>query len=253
MRGLATIIVIVFLFTGCVDRTAATANSSFSVLVFSKTAAFRHASIPTATALIQKLGQENGFQVETTEDAAVFTPQNLSRYQVVIFALTTGDVLNDTQQTAFEGFIRSGGGYAGIHSASDTEYSWPWYGRLVGAYFKNHPPGLQGSFLRSESNHPSMQLVPSSGWRFSDEIYNFRTNPRGQFRILANVDESTYQGGSMGDHPISWCHEFEGGRSWYTGLGHSEALYTDPVFQQIILGGILYAAQRTDFKCNQSQ
>lgn len=251
MRILAGLIVLVFALTGCLSPSAAAANSSFSVLVFSKTAAFRHGSIPTAIALIQKLGQENGFQAEVTEDAAVFTPQNLSRYQVVVFALTTGDVLNSTQQTAFEGFIRSGGGYVGIHSASDTEYDWPWYGRLMGAYFKNHPPGLQSSVLRSESNHPSMQLVPPGGWRFSDEIYNFRTNPRGQLGILATVDESTYQGGSMGDHPIAWCHEFEGGRSWYTGLGHSAASYADPVFRQIILGGILYAANRVEFKCNQ--
>lgn len=251
MRHIIALVVFVFALTGCVDRTADT-GSSLNVLVFSKTVGYRHTSIPTATALIQKLGQQHGFQVDTTEDATAFTTQNLSRYQVVVFALTTGDVLNDVQQTAFEGFIRSGGGFVGVHSASDTEYDWPWYGRLVGAYFKDHPPGLQGSLLRSESNHPSMQLVPSSGWRFIDEIYNFKTNPRGQLHILANVDESTYDGGSMGDHPISWCHEFEGGRSWYMGLGHSEALYSDPVFQQMILGGILYASGRTDFKCNQS-
>lgn len=236
-------------FTSCMGKTQ-NHVPAFKVLVFSKTTAFRHGSIPAAIDLIQKLGKENNFQVDVTEDAPTFNRQNLSNYRVVVFALTSGDVLNEDQQTAFEEFIRSRGGYVGIHSASDSEYDWLWYGRLVGAYFKDHPTGLQNSVLREESNHPSMQLVPKEGWKFTDEIYNFRTNPRGRVQVIATVDESTYQGGSMGDHPIVWCHEYEGGKAWYTGLGHTVEIYSDPIFQQVIYGGITYAAGQDAFICN---
>lgn len=132
----------------------------FSALVFSKTAAFRHGSIPAGIAAIQELGEENGFEVTATEDAGAFTAENLAQYDVVIWLSTTGDVLNDQQQAAFEDYIQNGGGYAGIHAASDTEYQWPWYGELVGAYFASHP-GHADSDRRRRGPGPPLDPPPA--------------------------------------------------------------------------------------------
>ncbi|GLW09376.1 hypothetical protein Misp01_45050 [Microtetraspora sp. NBRC 13810] len=221
----------------------AQAAPDFSVLIFSKTAGFRHDSIPAGITAIQQLAEANNFTVEATEDAAQFNATNLARFKAVIWLSTTADVLNATQQTAFENYIRAGGGYVGVHAAADTEYDWPWYGGLVGAYFAGHP-AIQNATVRiADPNHPSNAGLPAA-WNRSDEWYNYRTNPRSQAHVLATLDESTYSGGTMGaDHPITWCRPYEGGRSWYTGLGHTAASYTEANFRTHLLGGIRYAAQ----------
>jgi type 1 glutamine amidotransferase len=218
---------------------------SYKVLVFSKTTGFRHASIPDGIEAIKELGSENHFSVDATEDASAFTQDNLRQYKAVIFLSTTGVVLNDAQRQAMENYIHGGGGFVGIHAASDTEYSWPWYGKLVGAWFSNHPPGTHPATVRLEdADDPSTSSLPLT-WTRTDEWYNFRTNPRDSgVHVLATLDESTYAGGTMhGDHPISWRHEFDGGRSWYTAMGHTKESYHDPLFLFHLLGGIEYAAQ----------
>ncbi|CAN7428359.1 ThuA domain-containing protein [Pseudoxanthomonas sp. LjRoot143] len=213
------------------------------VLVFSKTAKFRHESIPVAVATLQRLAAAEGMPVDATEDADVFTAANLARYRVVVFASTTGDVLDEAQQAAMEGFVRGGGGFVGVHAAADTEYDWPWYGRLVGAYFKNHPPGLQSTQVQPE--HDGQPV--GARWPITDELYNYRTNPRAQVRVIATVDEREYEGGQMGDdHPIAWCHAFDGGRSWYTGLGHEAKVYGDANVTAQLARGLRYAAGRSD-------
>jgi type 1 glutamine amidotransferase len=226
-------------------------DTTFAVLVFHKTTGYRHDSIVDTLQLITRLGHENGFGVEITADASRFTPEILRTYAAVVFAHTTGDVLNDMQQSAFESYIRSGGGFVGIHAAADAEYDWPWYGQLVGAYFKNHPQ-VQAAILKVEdASHPSTQTLPYPTWTVTDEWYNFRSNPRGQVKVLLTLNENSYQGGEMGsDHPIAWCQEYQEGRSWYTGLGHNRELYSNLDFQQHILGGILYASGVTIFKCS---
>jgi type 1 glutamine amidotransferase len=209
------------------------------VLIFSKTAGFRHASIPTAVATLQRLAADEGLAADHTENAADFTPANLAHYRVVVFASTTGDVLDAAQQNAMEGFVRHGGGYLGVHAAADTEYDWPWYGQLVGAYFHSHPAGLQSTRITPE---PS-----GAPWSIRDELYNYRSNPRGHVRIVATLDESLYQGGTMGkDHPITWCHPFDGGRAWYTGLGHDPAVYTDANFLAMLRRGLRYVTGRSN-------
>ena len=215
---------------------------TFKVLVFSKTEGFRHSSIPNGIAAIQQLGLDNNFEVDATEDATAFTFSNLIQYDAVIFLSTTGDVLNGDQQAAFEQYIQSGGGYVGIHAASDTEYNWPWYGQLVGAYFDSHPQNQTATIKVADRIHPSTKNLPEYWERF-DEWYNYRENPRGHVHVLATLDESTYSGGNMGyDHPIAWMHDFDGGRAWYTGGGHTEESYSEPLFLEHILGGILYAS-----------
>jgi cytochrome c len=219
--------------------------ADFSVLVFSKTAGFRHDSIPVGITAIQQLGAANNFDVEATEDSAQFTDANLARFRAVIWLSTTGDVLDAAQQAAFERYIRAGGGYVGVHAASDTEYDWSWYGSLVGAYFASHPAIQQATIRIEDTVHPSTAGLPTN-WVRTDEWYSFRTNPRASVRVLANLDESTYTGGGMGaDHPISWCRGYDGGRSWYTGLGHTQGTFGEAHFRTHLLGGIRYAAQGT--------
>jgi type 1 glutamine amidotransferase len=213
----------------------------FAVLVFSKTAGYRHDSIGPGIAAVKALGEQDGFRVDATEDAAAFTDEGLARYRVVAFLSTSGDVLDAGQQAAFERFIRHGGGFVGVHSATDTEYDWPWYGRLVGAYFKNHPR-IQPATLRAvDPAHPSTAHLPPE-WKRRDEWYNFREDPA-PGRTLLVIDEKSYSGGTMGlRHPLAWCQEFDGGRAWYTALGHTEETYSEPLFLQHLLGGIRWAA-----------
>ncbi|MFD4966563.1 ThuA domain-containing protein, partial [Streptomyces sp. NPDC058417] len=216
--------------------------AAFDVLVFSKTAGFRHDAIPAGIDALRSLGQQGDFTVTATEDAGVFTPSGLSGYEAVVFLSTTGDVLNPAQQTAFQAYVDGGGGYFGVHAAADTEYDWPYYGQLVGAYFKSHPAIQQATVRNVDRGHPATaHLQPT--WTRTDEWYNYRTNPRPGVRVLQTLDESTYSGGEMGaDHPITWCHRQGNGRSFYTGLGHTAASYSDPAFRQLLLGAVRYAA-----------
>lgn len=212
------------------------------VLVFTKTAGFRHDAIPTAVATLTALANDAGMVADHSEDAQAFTAGNLARYRVVVFASTTGDVLDDTQQAAMESFIRGGGGFVGVHAAADTEYDWPWYGRLVGAYFKHHPPGLQSTHVQPERDGEPV----GARWPITDEVYDYRANPRAQVRVVASVEEQEYDGGQMGaDHPITWCHAFDSGRSWYTGLGHDEKVYADKNVLAQLARGLRYAAGRS--------
>ncbi|MGL5864745.1 MAG: ThuA domain-containing protein [Dermatophilaceae bacterium] len=215
------------------------------VLAFSKAAGFRHSSISTALSAIDELGVANSFAVDRSENAADFTDANLARYDAVVFVSATGDVLNDEQQAAMERYIRGGGGYAGIHAAADAEYDWPWYGELVGAYFSKHPEVQPATIKVEDRRHPSTQGLAQT-WVRTDEWYDFRTNPRSDVTVLLSLDENSYSGGGMGaDHPIAWYHAFDGGRSWYTGLGHTDSSYAEPEFRAHLLGGIQYAIGRT--------
>nr|WP_255645314.1 ThuA domain-containing protein [Actinoplanes polyasparticus] len=229
---------------------AAAAGPLTEVLVFSKTAGFRHGSIPRGIAAIQQLGTQNGFSVTATEDAAQFTPANLARYQAVVFLSTTGDVLDPAQQTAFEAYVNNGGGFAGIHAAADTEYDWPWYANLVGAYFHSHPANQTATVRVEDRGNASTAHLPHS-WSRYDEWYNYRTNPRdGGAKVLATLDESSYSGGNMGaDHPITWCKTVGAGRAWYTGLGHTDESYAEQNFLRQILGGIQLAAGHRPADC----
>jgi len=221
---------------------AQAAASDWGVLVFSRTAGFRHDSIAAGVAAVASLGEQHGFRVDATEAAAAFTDPNLSRYRVVIFLNTTGDVLDASQQAAFERFVRRGGGFVGVHSASDTEYDWPWYGRLVGAYFKSHPRIQPATLKVVDATHPSTVHLPVE-WKRTDEWYNFRHDPAPHGRALLVIDETSYSGGTMRTrHPMAWCQEYDGGRAWYTALGHTIETYGEPLFLEHLLGGIRWAA-----------
>ncbi|MCM0677580.1 ThuA domain-containing protein, partial [Micromonospora phytophila] len=228
---------------------AAAADAPYDVLVFSKTAGFRHDSIAVGTQAIRDLGAGNNFTVTATEDAAAFTTGNLAQYEAVVFLNTTGDVLNATQQTAFESYIGSGGGFVGVHAAADTEYNWSFYGNLVGAYFASHPAIQQANVKVENRAHAASAHLPQT-WTRTDEWYNYQTNARSTARVLATLDESSYSGGSMGaDHPHAWCKTYSGGRAFYTGGGHTQASYAEANFRAHLLGGIRYAAGRSKADC----
>jgi cytochrome c len=212
------------------------------VLVFSKTAGFRHESIANGIQAMKNLGTKLNLVVDTTENAANFYEENLRRYSAVIFLNTTGDVLNQEQQNDFERFIQAGGGYVGIHAASDTEYAWPWYGKLVGAYFESHPnnPNVRkAEFFVVDNKHPASDSLPERFER-TDEFYNFRQiNP--DIKVLVKIDETTYEGGkNNNDHPMSWYHEYDGGRAFYTAMGHTNESYSEPLVLDHLLGGLTY-------------
>jgi len=211
------------------------------VLVFSKTAGYRHASIEAGVVAINKLGRENGFKVFHTEDAGQFKEEFLSLFSAVVFLNTTQDVLDATQQAEFERYIQAGGGFVGVHAAADTEYDWSWYGKLVGAYFKSHPKTQEAETVVVDDSHISTKKLGAERISRTDEWYNYKNiNP--DLNILMKVDESSYEGGENGeDHPIAWYHEYDGGRAFYTGWGHTPESYQEEEFLKHLLGGIKYA------------
>ncbi len=213
------------------------------VLVFCKTAGFHHTSIDAGKKAIQKLGEENQFDVDTTSDASYFSQKQLKQYAAVVFLSTTGDVLNNNQQQAFEQYIKSGGGFVGIHAATDTEYDWPWYGNLVGAYFSAHPAQQEATLNIIDKRSIATKHLPVP-WKRKDEWYNFKWITKFPLHVLITIDESSYDAGpaKMGsNHPMSWYHDFDGGRSFYTELGHTDESFADPLYLQHILGGLQYA------------
>jgi len=217
------------------------------VLVFSKTSGWHHTSIPNGIAAITKLGQENDFIVDTTTNATYFNDDSLKNYSAVIFMSTTEEVLNQYQQVAFERYIQSGGGFVGVHAAADTEYDWGWYGRLVGGYFYDHPgindsfPNVQeGVFNVVDQTNNSTKHLPKQ-WKRKDEFYSFK-KLSDNVKVLLTIDENSYKGGKrMGNHPMAWYHEYDGGRAFYTALGHTEESFTDTLYLKHLLGGIQYA------------
>ncbi len=234
MKGILLLLLVCFLNTP---------KSSDKVLVFTKTEGYRHESIEVGVQTIIELGSKHNFEVTHTENAEVFLNKNLKQYNLVVFLNTSEDVLDENEQKAFKNYIKNGGSFMGIHAASDTELEWPWFGKLVGAYFLNHPEKCQATINRIDKKHQSTQHL-SKHWIRYDEWYNFKAISE-NINVLLTLDESSYKGGENGDfHPIAWYQEFDGGKSFYTALGHTSESYLEPAFRQHILGGILYCLNR---------
>lgn len=215
--------------------------ATMELLVFSKTGGWRHDSIPDGQAALRALADGEGWSLHFSEDAGLFDDAGLAAFDAVVFLNTTGEVLDDAQQAAFERYIRSGGAYVGVHSASDTEHDWPWYGRLVGAWFDRHGKIQPGRLDVLDREHPSTRHLPAQ-WRRSDEWYDFKSLPQG-VQVLLELDGNSVEDSRMrGAHPLAWYHEFEGGRAWYTALGHTRDSYRDPAFLAHLAGGIRWAA-----------
>ena len=210
------------------------------VLIYSKTKGYRHNSIPEGIAAFQGLAIENDFLVTATEDSSMFVADTLQRYAAVIFLNTTGNVLNTEQEDALKNYINQGGGFMGVHAAADCEYAWPWYGQLVGAYFKSHPKQQNAKLNVVDRSNISTKHLPEI-WERYDEWYNYKSLDPG-IHVLVKLDEQSYTGGENGDnHPISWFRDFDGGRTFYTGLGHTKESYKEPLLLKHLLGGLKYA------------
>lgn len=211
------------------------------ILVFSLTKGYRHASIPDGIKAIKKLGTENNFQVDTTENVNLFTTENLKQYKLLVFLSPTGsNLFNDAQKQALKAYINNGGGFVGIHAATDVNYEWEWYGKMVGAYFNNHPAVQE---VKLDIVMPKNKMVKGlpQPWMHTDEWYNFKSmNP--DVKVLIKADETSYEGGKMNNnHPVSWYHKFDGGKVFYTALGHTKECYTDSLFLKHMLAGMKWA------------
>jgi type 1 glutamine amidotransferase len=237
---LVPFVIAVTLSLACGERSAATPEKArFRALVFTKTTGYRHDSIPSGVAAIRRLGSRHAFRVDTTSDAGRFTRRSLDRYAVVIFLSTTGTPIKDgRQRAAFESYIRRGGGFVGVHAASDTRGDWPWYERLVGARFKRHDRGLSQRAVRIVDAGTAATRGLPEPWERTDEWYEFRSAPAAH--VLARLDES---------RPLAWCHRYDGGRSVYTAMGHTKESYAEPRFVSHLLGAIEMAAGRARFDC----
>ncbi len=211
------------------------------VLVFTKTMGYRHGSIPQGIKAITKLGGEHKFKVDTTENAAFFVDDTLKKYAAIVFLNTTGNVLNARQEAAMQRYIQAGGGFVGVHAATDTEYDWGWYTKLVGAQFVSHPAIQEADFVIKDKSFGATSFFKDSIWHRKDELYNFKKiDP--DLHVLISIDENSYKGGINGkNHPMSWYHDYDGGRAFYTELGHTDESYTDANYLKHLWGGLEYA------------
>lgn len=202
------------------------------ILVFTKTEGFRHDCIPVAKKCLKNICGTNEWKFVSSEDAGIFNKEQLQKFDVVVFLNTTGDILNEAQQSAFEKYIRNHGAFLGIHAAADTEHDWFWYGNLVGTYFKSHPEIQKAEIVVKDSSHVCCNHFPKD-WQPIDEWYNFKSQPHSNCQIVLELNEASYTGGEMnGNHPITWWQNYDGGRAFYTGLGHTKEIYKDPIFIQ---------------------
>lgn len=210
------------------------------VLVFSKTSGFHHESIAAGNKAFLKLGLENTIDIDTTTNSDWFIEDSLKNYSAVVFLNTSGDVFNYDQKADFERYIQAGGGYVGVHAAATTEYEWNWYSRLVGGTFKRHPHVQEATLEIKNKKHPSTLMLPET-WIYVDEWYDYENiNPN--VNVLITIDETSYEGASQGgEHAIAWYHHYDGGRAFYTGLGHRDENYSDSLFMSHVLGGLNYA------------
>jgi uncharacterized protein len=252
-----------FFFLICVlFSTQAIAQKQFKVLLITETAGWHHESIDNGIVAINELAATHNFEVHRQQEAIKITENGLKDYDAVIFLSTTADIFDDNEQAAFEKYIQSGKGYVGIHAASDTEYEWEWYTKLVGRMFHIHPVQQTAKLKIIDHNFPGLEHFPNT-LLWTDEWYEFGEEKVDDLNYLVTVDENSYDpnvtwknsatdkdgnridrvGKGNGElHPISWYHEFDGGRSFYTALGHIEKVYENPWFLDHLYGGIYYAA-----------
>ena len=245
-------LLIFFSFTMCAQEKEQEFEKPAHVLVFSKTAGFRHESLSSGIKMLFDLSQSQNWVITATEESSAFNPEILSGFDVVVFMNPTGDALNADEQMAFENFMRTGKGMVGIHSAADFEYEWPFYGELIGGYFKTHPPAQTGTVIFENFEHPAMKPFKGmESYTTFDEWYTFRENPRSKVNVLATLDESSIKkydndDWRMGDHPLIWWLEKDGMRSFYTGFGHTHEAFQDEKIKEHIKNAINWAAKRID-------
>jgi uncharacterized protein len=233
------------------SQTTFSQSKQFKVLLITTTQGWHHESIHAGVLAIQQLGQRNFFDVELLHNPNGFNDAFVAQFKVIIFLNTTGDIFDSTKQKVMERFIQSGKGYVGIHSASDTEYDWEWYNRLVGRMFHIHPAIQTAKLNVLDPTFPGIMGFEQAGL-WTDEWYEFGPEKVSDLNYILSIDETSYnpkaewgakKAVGMGKlHPMSWYHTFDGGRSFYTALGHMPAMFSNPVFLNHINAGIYWAA-----------
>jgi len=237
--GVAVLFVLTFF--SCKGDKAENKSIPPRLLIYSKTKAFRHECIEPGSTALQSYLKGYGITSTFSEDSSLFTSDGLKDFDVVMFFQTTGNVLDSAQEVAFQNYVRSGKGFVGVHAAADTEYDWPWFVKLVGASFSDHPDIQTAVLQKVDTAHMSCKHLPDR-WSRADEYYNFKEAPKG-VKVVLTADEATYQGGTMGaNHPIAWYQTYDGGRSFYTALGHTVESYKDTMFLEHVRQGIIWAS-----------
>ena len=220
------------------------APNKTKVLVYNKANGFVHESIGPGTEAIKYLEKTYPFIVEVSDDSLIFRESSLSNFDVILFMNTSGNILDEEGEAAFENFIKNGGGFVGVHAASDTEYEWAWYGKCVGNYFHSHPEIQTAELTVHIPDAPSTKHLPEK-YEWNDEWYNWKNEFNSNLQVLITVDENTYEGGIHKDfHPVSWRQEYEGGRCWYTAMGHASETYAKEKFIKHIAGGIEWVSEK---------
>jgi len=257
MRKIGTILLTVIIcMMASPENSNANEKAFLNVLVFSKTNGYRHDATPDAIMAMKEIAGENNWKIELTEDSCFFTTENLEKFDVIVFLLTLGDILDEMGKEALKGFIQSGHGLVTIHTGTITLQEWPWFNQLVGASFVGHPPFQQGKLIIENKSHPSVKFIEEDEMLWTEEWYSFDRNPRPFVTVLMSVDEASYdvddnrwfEGARqrMGDHPLVWYHENEGGRIFQTALGHEAAAYQTEFLRKHIIGAILWAGGMAD-------
>lgn len=247
---LAAIIISVTI--GCSAQNDKEFKEPLNILVFSKTSGFRHASVSSGLKMLYDLSPDQNWVITATEDATLFDSDFLKNFDVTVFLNPTGDAIDEAGQADFEKFMKSGKGFVGIHAAADFEYEWPFYGNLVGGYFKTHPPAQEGTVIFEDHNHPAMEPFKGmDSYTTFDEWYTFKENPRPNVNVLASLDENSVKKAKnddwkMGDHPLIWWQEENGIRSFYTVFGHTHEAFQDELIIEHIKNAVNWAGKRID-------
>ncbi len=254
MKTKFTILLAVIISTtlSCSAQENSAYKEPLNILVFSKTNGFRHASISSGLKMLSDLSEKQNWVITATEDSSLFENEFLDNFDLAVFLNPTGDAIDESGQEAFERFMKSGKGFIGIHAAADFEYEWPFYGNLVGGYFKTHPPAQEGTVIFEDYDHPAMEPFKGmESYTTFDEWYTFKENPRPNVNVLASLDESSVKKAKnddwkMGDHPLIWWEENDGMRSFYTVFGHTHEAFQDELIIEHIKNAINWAGKRTD-------
>ncbi|MBN2350023.1 MAG: ThuA domain-containing protein [Bacteroidales bacterium] len=227
-------------------------NKNINVLVYYNTAGYWHESTPEGVKTFVLLGNQNQWNVTSTEDSTLFTDAFLNRFDVIVFLETGLTIFDDMQKAAVQRFVRGGKGLITVHTGTYTEMEWPWWVNAVGGKFLGHPPEQKGKLIIEDNTHISTLHLTEPTWETTDEWYSFDRNPRDSAHVLISIDENSYNvdddkwfpgvNQRMGDHPIVWYREYENGRIYQTALGHSEKMFQDPNYQKLLTGAILWAA-----------
>jgi type 1 glutamine amidotransferase len=255
MRNLYVVLLLIFLVPCCNQKQMNFNDKNLlKVLVFSKTIGYRHESTPDALNVMKELAGQNDWMMKLTEDSAIFSTDSLEQFDVIVFLLTGGEILDDNGKEALKEFIHSGGGLVTIHTGCFTMQEWPWFNHLIGAGFIGHPPVQQGKLIIEDNTHTSTDFTDDTVIYWTEEWYSFDRNPRSNVHVLMSVDENSYDVDDnrwfqdvrqrMGDHPVAWYHENEGGRVFQTALGHEAYAYHHEFMQKHIVGAISWAGHR---------